>query len=300
MNEVQTIELEKYKWLALRHKYLNASEVGAFYDPKAYKSELELYYEKIQPAPPEQEFSIRMEAGKFKEPFIAFCYQQIHEISLSEYQGYIVHDNEIMACTPDYIHPATDQLVCNDGERITIEDGEGLVEMKCANPYSFKHNYCQGEPALKYIVQLQHQMACTGHKWGMILTLVDDGELDISIYKRDTRFINIHEKKCLAFMDRIKNRVEPAPKSKDEELRILHQLYPTNYEQAEDLSSDDSLSDLLYKYTAHRLEKKVANTELCLARNLIKQRIQGIRDVTCNQFRIKQTDKSLRITETSL
>jgi len=43
--------------------------------------------------------------------------------------------------------------------------GDGLVEIKCPNTSTHIETLLGGGVALKYIIQMQWQMACTGRSW---------------------------------------------------------------------------------------------------------------------------------------
>ena len=302
MNIIKTSNNKE--WLEARHKYLNASEVGCFYDPKAYKTELELYAAKKQNSIEcNQEFNIQTESGKFLEPFIAKCYEISEGYESEVFEGYVVHPNNIMGATPDYIHPIADgkPIYTNGGAKITKDDGLGLIELKTANSFSFKDKYVDGEPSLCYIVQLQHQLACTGYKWGRIVTLVDNAKLDIATYKRDDAFLYMHERRCQKFWNDVKNNIEPEATNSKKDTEVLKQLYPADYEEKGDFSDNEKLLDLIIKWQECKTDKSIISKKYTKLGNDIRQIIKNYRISFCNQFQIKiGENEAIYIKETTI
>lgn len=290
------------EWFKLRHQDLTATETSAFYDPKAHKTQLQLYYEKrastpppaIQPHDPNY---IRVEAGKYLEPFVGRIFQEKYGHELHNFDGYARHDVERMGASPDLYHAGlqgTDRIYevrGSDGltHPITMADGPGIVEVKTSSYLQYGDTYTDGEPPLKYIVQLMHQMACTGYKWGMIITLVDLGEIDVAVYRADPRAIRDLERRVRKFWWHVDHDKEPEASDREQDAKLIKELYPNLDHEPTDMSDDSVLFDICSKYVDANIERKKHEREVDDCKNRAAQIIKAHAHVVCGPFRLKRS-----------
>lgn len=301
--QIINVEPHSPEWRALRHEDLTASEIGAFFDPRAYKSEFQLWHEKKMEEPPkeispEDDSFIRAEHGKFIEPFIARMFHIKHGVELENFKGYVRHDSiERFACSPDYQHPVlTEEEAKNDiyhmvrnadGKPITPEDGPGMVELKAVNLLSFHDNYTDGEPPIRFIAQLQGQLECTGYKWGMVVSLVDNSFIDVAVYRRDERVIEIMRKSVVNFWDSQEKNIEPEPTGKASDEMLLRTLYPKLYKEAPvDMSDSERLFEVCGDFSEKRQQRLALEKEEDKLKNIISSIVGANAITTCHAFKV--------------
>jgi len=262
------VQANTKEWMEHRHRDITASDVAVFFDPKAFKTELGLYYEKRAEHPPEQaKFGdnnfIRMEAGKFLEPFIARMFFEKTGVELSNFKGYARSEEvDRYGATPDNEHPELiegtilDEVRGNVVDPITSEDGPGIAELKVANTMAWNANYTDSEPPVKYLCQLQQQLDVTGYEWGMIITLIDCNDIDIAVYRRDDVACAAIRQRVGEFWNKVDNNIEPDPSDRDSDATLMRSLYEEYTEEQVDMSGNDKLLKAGLGYiTAHVREK---------------------------------------------
>lgn len=290
------VESNTEEWHKLRHEDLTASELPAWYDPTAFKTKLALYYEKRSKNPPKPYSKndghyIRLEAGKYLESFVARMFGEYYGIELSPFEGYARHDSvEHFAATPDYVHPAVPLGQILDEVRghehlqypITNEDGPGLVEIKTDlfNPSS-------DEPPIKHLVQLQAQLACTGYKWGMILTLTDLSILDVAVYRVDPVAIADIIKNVREFWHWVDNDIQP-PLSKSD-ASILRDMYSDIVGEEVDMTDNIVLLDSCQAWADANEKYKAYDNIVQMQKTLILDQIKEHSNVVCGAFKISRS-----------
>lgn len=290
------------EWYQARHRDLTATDMAAFYDPKATKTPLQLFYEKQKASPPapygiHDSIYIRLEAGKYLEPFVARIYKEKFEYELKPFDGYVRHERVMrMGCTPDYVHPALApgrtiaEVYGNPNllQPINEEDGEGMAEIKTMNGMQYTTQHADGEPPLYHLVQLQHQLACTGLRWGMVITLVDLYDVKIHAYRADPSAIADIERTARKFWGDVAANREPVARGGAEEARLIKELYPSMVEEPADMTSNEKLFDLCNDYYAAYADMKAGEEKAERYKNRVVQIIKNHKEVTCGPFLIRR------------
>ena len=155
---------------------------------------------------------------------------------------------DCMFCTPDaYQH---------DDDR-----GPGILQIKTAN--AFKGYDWTDQPPLPYIVQVQHEMACTGAAWATLACLVGGNKLKWFDIDRDDRFIQVLEDQCQAFWRRVVMRDPPPADGSEHSAKAIKGLFPYDSGDAIELpelaDTDRELQDM--KDAKRTLEKKIESLE---------------------------------------
>lgn len=159
----QTIASEVH-WHALRAKHVGASEVAALFGC-GYQTHFQLWHEKRGDLEHEDfRDNERVILGRCLESGIASAAQQLYGLDLVKADCYITDDTTPgLGSTPDYF---------------TQQDGIQIpVEVKNASWGQWKDNWIihedgSVEPPLRYLLQVQTQLACTGANRAILVALI--------------------------------------------------------------------------------------------------------------------------------
>jgi len=261
------------EWYALRPKYIGASEVAALFGHSPYLTKFELWHQKRGNIEDSFQENERVFWGSVLEPAIARGAAETHGWKLDKPAGYYVHDSvEGMGATPDYI--ITDK-----------EKGEGLLEIKSIDWIVFKDSWDEGEPPIHYLLQLQHQLACTGHKWGAIAALVGGNQLEIFTYDRHEATISKIEQAVKEFWGSVREGQEPPAVAED--YSLLQEMFTHASHKQEDLTADNELPGLCAQYKEAGQRRKEAEKEEKGAKSRIMQKLRDADSAICVGFFIK-------------
>lgn len=88
---------------------------------------------------------------------------------------------------------------------------DGLVEIKCPNSSTHWSYIKAGEPPMKYYIQMQAQMACTGRDWCDFVSfdprMPERSKLFVKRVMRDNHFVMSMESEVIAFLDEVEAEV---------------------------------------------------------------------------------------------
>ena len=189
---------------------LGGTDAAVVLRQSPWKTPLDLYLEKVGEGSP-FEPSERMDWGIRLEPVIAKAYCE------RTGRGITNMGNRFRR------HSGKKFMTCHLDRMITDpEKGDGLLEIKTTS--SFNKSDWEVEPPLYYQIQLQHQMAVTGDKWGAIAVLIGGQELVYQDMDRNDDFIADLMKKEEEFWGLVQSRTPPeADYERDTEgLRALY------------------------------------------------------------------------------
>lgn len=197
---------------------VGSSEVAALFGC-GFESYYELYHRKIG-ALPARDFlkNDRVVWGTVMEPAIAEGFRRMTGWNVRKVRRYVKHKTAVwMGASLDY-------------EVIAHEDGPGVVEIKAVdrlvyldwpeakNPESFvledtdygrAWKVPEREPPINYQLQLQHQIACTGRTWGVVVALVGGNDLKPYRFNRHDTMIEEMIRRIEEFRLRIINDDPP-------------------------------------------------------------------------------------------
>ena len=127
---------------------------------------------------------------------------------------YVVETGAMVEEVGFYEHPS----ILNSG---ASPDGiigtDGLIEIKCPNTATHIKTLESKKPALKYMRQMQWQMACTGRKWCDFVSFDDRLPEHLSFFctriERDDEMIAELEQAVTAFLDELEAKINKLPKA---------------------------------------------------------------------------------------
>ena len=127
---------------------------------------------------------------------------------------YVVETGAMVEEVGFYEHPS----ILNSG---ASPDGiigtDGLIEIKCPNTATHIKTLESKKPALKYMRQMQWQMACTGRKWCDFVSFDDRLPEHLSFFctriERDDEMIAELEKSVTTFLNELEAKINKLPKT---------------------------------------------------------------------------------------
>jgi len=155
---VLTDEMSREEWLGFRQLGIGGSDAGAVLGLSDYRTQYDVWEDKIAPVPIEIPDNDRMEWGRRLEDTVAQAWQDKTGMEIRR-------DNKIR------FHPTIPYLLVNlDRVIVAIDDrGPGVLEVKTADEWTMD-SWEQGIP-LYYYAQVQHELLVTGYKWGELAVL---------------------------------------------------------------------------------------------------------------------------------
>jgi len=211
-----TIE-NKAHWHELRQSRIGASEVAALFGC-GYQSQFQLWHEKRGDlAHANYDDNERIVLGRCLEAGIADAAHILYDYELRRADAYYTDDEcPGLGCTPDYF--------------LVMEGGEFPAEVKNASWGAFKdhwliHEDGFTEPPLRFSLQVQTQLACTGAAVGLLIALISgDRIVRCEIPRHDEAIAEIR-RRVAAFWESVANHVEPPaemPGDMDAAKRVWH------------------------------------------------------------------------------
>lgn len=213
-------------WLEARKQGIGGSEAAAVLGISPWVSPLALYLRKLN-LMPEQESSERMQWGLDLEDAVAAYYERETGRKLYSPKPYTIfksQEHPFMQCT-------IDRLIEQFDDR-----GPGVVQIKTAGPGQLAE--WQEEVPLYYQIQIQHEMAVMGYKWGSLAVFFGDFKGFIADVEKNDRFVEILIEKEKAFWQRIQDQNPPPVDDSESSKAALHFQYGQDSGESIGLSGD--------------------------------------------------------------
>lgn len=218
-------------WLEARKSFIGASEVAAIFGV-GYASQSPITVWASKTDGPRQEIPAeqlrRMNRGKKLEPIIAGEFEQetgLTAIDPGDFTVYRHLEFPWIAATLD---------------RYTIHDDFGPVpvELKAVNG-RFRGDWdTDEEPPLKYLVQVQTQMAVTGTSHCYLVGLIGGDEVVVRLLERNQRFIEAMIPKLREFWGYVQRNEMPPVDDSEATRAMLGLIYPHDTGLEIDLPAD--------------------------------------------------------------
>lgn len=227
---MKTLIKDETHWHELRAKHIGSSEVAALFSLSPYSTRFELWHIKNGSVQDYFTGNKRTRYGQKLEAVIAECvaeetgWEVIEEPTANYYSNDRVNG---MGATPDRLVRAAD---CED---------LGVLEIKNVDRIQFNKDWKE-EPPIYYQLQLQHQLACTGLKWGAIAVMVGGNDLRVYTFDSHDGTIGKIEDAVRAFWQSIKDQSPPPPVEAND-YDVVRALFSTARDEVVDLSSDNEL-----------------------------------------------------------
>lgn len=219
------IPADRESWLEARKIGIGGSEAAAAVGLSPWKSQLALWAEKSGLVERENLDEVEyVEWGSILENPISEKYVKKTGRTLIDHGRYAIRRSEPwpwMHCTIDR-------------EIMPIDDrGPGSLSIK--NAGEFKRKDWEEEPPLPYQIQLQHELAVTGWRWGSFAVLIGGNKFHWCDVERNDEFILWLVEKEREFCERVRTGNPPDPDASDSTRELLARLYPKDTGASVDL-----------------------------------------------------------------
>lgn len=228
------IENENH-WHSLRAANVGASEVASLFGC-GYQTHFQLWHEKKGDlAHADYSDNERIVLGKCLEPGIANAASELFGYELRKADGYYTDDECLgLACTPDYF--------------LVRQGGEFPAEVKNASWGSFKDNWIIhedgfAEPPLRFQLQVQTQLACTGAQVALLIALISGDRIVRCEIPRHDQAIAEIRRRVTDFWASIEEDVEP-PAEMPADMHAAKRVWPAGDGQV-DLRGDPDIEPWL-------------------------------------------------------
>ena len=233
-------------WLAERRKGIGGSDAGAVCGVDPYRTQLDVYLDKIGEGKDRGE-NRHLQRGRKLEAIVADEYIARHpEDTLMAPQGVQIHpDHEWMLGNPDKIIASPRHT----------KDGHGILEIKVPSRHVYDKIRLNGVPAY-YVLQMQHYLAVTGLKWGTFAIFnADKWELLLIDVERDDELIKALTKVEEKFWN---EHVVPRKPPKDADKKEMRVELPKVEGRLRDMSGNATFGAALDVYKQAQLRAKEA------------------------------------------
>lgn len=260
-------------WRELRSKNCGGSEVSAIFGLHPQITKFELWHRKFGTIPePDLSDNERVFWGTYLEPSIAKGIGAIKGIEVEKVTEYLTNDAcPGMSATLDY-------------RILSDQRGLGALEIKTVDGLAYR-DWEEGEPPVNYQLQLQHQLACSGYKWGMIGVLIGGNRLETFEYEARPATIAKLESGISAFWQSIRDKSPPKPDF-SVDLDTIRVVYKDAGSGVTDMSGDNYLRELCSRYTVAAKSARSAQDAQETAKAEIITKIGPYDKIFCGDFTI--------------
>lgn len=255
------------EWRLLRRQNVGSSDSAALLNMSKFKTLFQLHHEKAGKLEEESLDDVeRVMIGQTIESAIAEVAQRKYGVKLRKVRRYIQHPHVAgMGASLDY-------------EQLTEDAGWVPAEIKNVDWSVFKGEWQEDEeyglmPPQHYLVQLQHQLACTGKPYGFFYVLVGGNELHTARIPRHDRMVAVLETAVQKFWSRIQAGEEP-PIDYYADRDAMQHVYLTFQGGETDMRGDAELAKLMQDYKTYSAAKKVAEYEVERVKALMFARLK--------------------------
>lgn len=309
-----TTDMTADDWLAFRRFGIGASEVGAVMGLSQYKSNVELFYDKIGLGLGMNIENIAMFMGTELEQFVANLWQYWNGSEAGLIENYRAGNRvrkmqRVNAYLQNKKYPwlfvSLDRKILKHTDEDGKERGNGALEIKTISGYE-ADKWESGIPP-SHVVQVQTQCKVAEFKYGELAVLKDGRKFDVypfeihngvcrEILKQTKDFWmrveqarkiltqkfeaekNFNRKKVLE-LEADLQRLEPEPDASDGLAKFLKEKYK-NAEPSSERSGDIIELDLAQKHAQISTKIKKMNSDKQLIENGLKTRMRDIERLT--------------------
>ncbi|WP_449412076.1 YqaJ viral recombinase family nuclease [Pandoraea soli] len=241
---VNTLNLDREDWLAVRKTGIGGSDAAAAVGLNPYKSMLELWLEKTgrdaeleKPNPNDTTHPVFW--GTLLEPIVAAAYSQ-------------QTGNRVRKVNAVLRHPTVPFMLANLDREVTGLADVQILECKTAGEFGSRL-WRDGVP--EYVqLQVQHQLAVTGKQAAHVAVLLCGQKLDVHRIERDDELISRLVDLEGRFWQYVESDTPPPADGSDSADRALRCLFPRDAGSTVDFSDDRNLSSTFADLVTVRAE----------------------------------------------
>lgn len=272
-------------WHAARLKNIGGSEVAGLFGVQADYAQSAYTLHMVKsgriPAPPVDDSpGSRVWFGTELEPTIARMAAKLYGWDI-EKGGYTLDDTTPgMACSLDYLITAPGPEETKLGFT-----GKGVLQIKNIDGSQFRQKWTADEPPFPILLQLQHEIACSGCAWGVIVGMVGGNELPAYRYARREKTISLIRNRVTEFWAGVRAGKPPLVDGTDSTAESLAALYPTlGIEAPLDLTTDNELPEICAGLLVATADRKQAEAVEAEFKNRLKEKMKGRKHGICNDY----------------
>lgn len=279
MPQILTFDSEA-AWLELRKQDITSTEIAALFGVSPYATRFEVWNEKAGRLDTVFNDNERVAWGRRLEPVIAAGLAEEHGLTIAPLKNYMRH------ATVKRMGSSFDFEIL-DPQRPDLE--VGVFEIKNVDSLIFRQQWVKDgdhiEAPVHIELQLQHQLAVSGRKWGAIGVLIGGNEANLIRRERDEEAIAPIESEVAAFWASIDAGEMPEPDF-TRDLDTLKDLY----RKSEDvpLPNEDRalLAQLLPQFEAAKAAVKTATAERDALQSRILFALKTVESATVGEFKL--------------
>jgi hypothetical protein len=235
------------------------------------------------PAPPVDDSpGSRIWYGKRLEPAIGSLCAELKNWSLRP--GPYATDDQCagMAASLDFIIDSPGPAEVALGFR-----GPGVLQIKNSDWFQHKRGWTGSQPPLPVILQLQHEIACSGFGWGYVVCLVGGNELEKFPYQARPRLADEIRLRVSDFWKGVRAGKPPLVDGTNSTADALAGLYPLPPNEAPiDLSGDNELPQICAGLLVATADRKGAEANERAWANRLAEKMAGHKRGACNGYLI--------------
>jgi|SRR6188768_2173632 len=246
-----------------RTRYIGGSDAAAILGVSPWKSERQLYDEKIgeyqeKVTPAKQKIFNR---GKRLEPIV--CEMLIDEL---QDRG---HDVNIIGRNNRYIDPEYSYMAAEIDLELIVNGKVMNAEIKTVHPFAAKHWGTEDtdEIPVHYVAQILHGQMVTGINQTVVAALIGADDLRVHFVNRDDDMITYIRDREIAFWQRILDRNPPEPATA-EDINRLYQI-----DSGTSIEADNELLGWYEQLTSIRQEVEQREAQIEVLSTNIKRRM---------------------------
>jgi putative phage-type endonuclease len=253
---VSTTGLSKEEWLRVRQQGIGSSDCAAAIGVSPYKSQLALWMEKTGRVEAEDlAGNDAVYFGTLLEPLIAGEY--------SKRSG-----NKVKKVNAVLQHPEHPFILANLDREIVGGNEPGILEVKTGG--FFMTEFWKDEVPYFYQAQVQHQLAVTGRSFADVAVLLGGQDYRCYRIERDEETIQRIIELEKEFWGWVESDVQPKADGSDSSADALARLFPQDFGNVIDFSSDTELNSVFSRLVDAREAKSQAE----VIEEKLRQKIQ--------------------------
>lgn len=263
---MQASDPARHAWLQARKTGIGATDAAVILGLSKYKSPLALYAEKAGLVDEDDQEHDALEWGRRLEPVIAAKYEEVTGRTTFDPGAFELQRN----ASEPWMFATLDRIVtAPPADGALPYDSPGVLELKTAAAWA--RDQWDKEPPPIYQVQVQHQLAVTGHLWGSIAVLIGGRTFRWQDIERNETFIARLMALEHEFWLRIQRRDPPPPDGTRATSEVLAMLYPHEEHEQTQLPAEAAGWDIQRETAIRAIEQ--AEEKKTEAENRIKAAI---------------------------
>lgn len=273
---IKAIDENTPEWHEIRKRHVGGSEIAALFGLQSeyQMSEFTLHAVKSGRIPAldiEDGPGSRIWFGRRLEAPIAHMLADIHGWKISK-GGYAVDDQtEGMGCSVDYMidEPGDEEVALGFS-------GPGVLQIKNVDWLVHRRSWVAQEPPPSVLLQLQHEIACTGMQWGAVGCMIGGNETAVYRYARRPRLAETIRERVRRFWDDVRNGTWPTIDPSNSTSDAIRELFPTRETPHPiDMTGHPDFEAICQQYAIAAGNRRASEAAVRMARSELEAILQG-------------------------